>query len=218
MDLKAKRKQEVESQKEQRKEEVVAAAIEVFKRKGIENTKMTDVADEAHVGVASIYRYYKTKPDLVIAAATLLWKKEIDAIYQRFANGDFVKASGLDQVRSILEVFIHLYQYHPEFLRLLHEFDSYVVKESIELEKLSAYEASIINLKSHIGSAFRVGIADGSISSDIDFEIYYDTITHTLMSLCQKLLLRGEIISSDKVVSSETQIRMVIDMAVQYIQ
>lgn len=218
MDLKEKRKQEVESQKSQRKDEVVAAAIEVFKQKGIENAKMTDVAEAAQVGVASVYRYYKTKPELVIAAATLFWKQEIDAVYQQLANGNFVKASGLEQVRSILEVFIDLYHGHPEFLRFLHEFDSYVVKERIDLEKLSAYEASIINLKGHIVSAFRVGVADGSISSNIDFEVFYDTITHTLMSLCQKLLLRGEIISVDRAVSSETQIRMVIDMAVQYIE
>lgn len=217
MDLKTKRKQEVELQKEQRKDEVVVAAIEVFKRKGIENTKMTDVAEEAQIGVASIYRYYKTKPELVIAAATLFWKQEIDGLYHRFASGSFVAASGIEQVRIILEGFCHLYKAHPAFLKFLHEFDSYVVKEGIAPDKLSAYETSIINLKGHIGSAFQVGVADGSINPAINYEVFYDTITHTLMSLCQKLLLRGDIISSDKAVDGETQIRMVIDMAINYI-
>lgn len=218
MDLREKRKQEIEAQKEQRKEEVVVAAIEVFKAKGIENAKMTDVAVEAQVGVASVYRYFKTKPELVIEAATMYWKREIEALYSQYASADFTKQSGIEQVRAILEVFLYLYQQHPAFLKFIHEFDNYVVKEQIGEDKLADYEQSIINVKGIMGEAFNAGYQDGSISKRASFDQFYDTITHTLISLCQKLLLRGVIINSDRQVDGEMQIHMVIDMAVHFIR
>lgn len=218
MDLKTKRKKELFEQKERRKDEVIAAAVEVFKEKGIENSKMTDIAEKAEVGVASVYRYFKTKPDLAVEVAIKFWDMEITSLYNEFDKDNINKLIGIQKLKTILNVFVNLYNNHKDFVRFLEEFDNYVIKEQIPNEKLENYEKSIINLKNIIFEALEEGKVDGSIRSDIDNEVFYITVSHSLMTLAQKLILRGNILKSDSDVSGESQIKLIIDMAVNYIQ
>lgn len=218
MDLKAKRKKELFEQKEKRKEEVIAAAVEVFKEKGIENSKMTDIAEKAEVGVASVYRYFKTKPDLVVEAAIKFWDIETNSLYSEFNKDSINELIGIEKIKIILNVFVNLYNNHKDFAKFLEEFDNYVVKEHIPNEKLENYENSIINLKKIIFDALEEGKKDSSVRSDIDNEVFYITVSHSLMTLAQKLILRGNILKSDNDVPGENQIKLVIDMAIKYIQ
>lgn len=218
MDLKTKRKKELSEQKEKRKEEVIAAAVEVFKEKGIENSKMTDIAEKAEVGVASVYRYFKTKSDLAVEVAIKFWDMEINSLYSELDKDNINKLIGIEKLKTILNVFVSLYNNHKDFVRFLEEFDNYVIKEQIPSEKLESYENSIINLKHIIFEALDDGKKDGSIRKDIDNEIFYITVSHSLMTLAQKLILRGTILKSDSDVSGITQIKLIIDMAIGYIQ
>lgn len=218
MDLREKRKREQEELKEQRKEEVVEAAVEVFKKHGIENAKMTDIAVEAKVGVASVYRYFKTKPDLAIEAATMFWRKEIGKLYSCYTNEAFLKMRGIDKVKEILEVFLKLYEDHQDFVSFIYEFDNYIIREKISREKLNDYEKNIVNLEPVLLNAIDSGKKDGTIRKDLIGEQFYFSVTHALMSLCQKLVLRGNVLESDQYVDGEEQIRTIIDMAVQYIK
>jgi AcrR family transcriptional regulator len=217
MDLKNKRKIELENQKERRKIEVILVAIEVLKEKGIENTKMTDIAEKAQIGVATVYRYFKTKTDLVIGAAIVLWKMEISSLHHQFYEESFIELSGAERVRIILSTFITLYYNHSEFICFLEQFDNYIIKEHIAPEKLEDYEKSIIDLKSVMFDAIEQGKKDSSIKATLDKNVFYITIAHSLMSLCQKLILRGEILSSDREIQGDTQLELIIDMAMDYI-
>ena len=218
VDLKNKRKEEMELRIEGRKEEVVLAAIEVFKEKGIDNTKMTDVAKKAQIGVASVYRYFKTKLDLTIEAAMMVWQQEINDLYARYEEKSEAADTGITSVESILTVFIELFENHPEFLKFIHEFDVYIVREQVEKEKLEAYENCIIDIKKMLMLAIEKGILDGSIRKDVDSEAYYYTATHALMSLAQKLLLRGHILNSDAMVSDQRQLHLLIRMVVDFLK
>lgn len=53
----------------QRSEEITAAALRVFARRGLHQTALEDVAKEAGVSKGTIYLYFKSKEDLFIAAA-----------------------------------------------------------------------------------------------------------------------------------------------------
>jgi AcrR family transcriptional regulator len=217
MDLKKKRKIELENQKEKRKKEVILLAIEVLKEKGIENTKMIDIAEKAQVGVATVYRYFKTKPDLIIEAAIVLWEIEINSLHNQFYERSFLELSGAERVRIILSIFITLYHEHSEFICFLEQFDNYIIKEHIEPEKLENYEKSIIDMKPVMFDALDKGKEDGSIKGNVDKNVFYITITHSLMSLCQKLILRGEILRSDREIQGNTQVELLIEMAMNYI-
>ncbi|MCL6606363.1 MAG: TetR/AcrR family transcriptional regulator [Paenibacillus sp.] len=217
MNLRDKRKNELDHQKELRKEEVIQAAIEVFKISGIENTKMTEIAESAEVGVASIYRYFKTKPELVIEVAIRAWESIINTFLEGFTQPQYISLNGIQRIESLLSVFLTLYKEHKEFLRLIEEFDNYIIKEKIPPDRLSVYENTILNLMPFMVDAIEKGKKEGSIKSSIHSEEFYMTITHTLISLCQKLISRNTILNSDQEIDGETQVKMIINMAIHYI-
>jgi AcrR family transcriptional regulator len=217
MNLKVKRKLEMDNQKKKRKEVVVLAAIAVFKEKGIDNSKMTDIAERAEIGVATVYRYFNTKTDIVIESAAIMWEQKISILYEKFSQPKFMELNGADRVREILNLFINIYQKYPEYISFLEHFDNYIVKESIPLENLVSYEKIIIDTKSAIFDAIEQGKKDGSIKNNINNDTFYITITHSLMSLCQKLILRGTILRSNKDVQGVSQLKTLIDMAMLYL-
>jgi AcrR family transcriptional regulator len=218
MNVKTKRHTDTDRQKEERKEKVIIAAIEVFKEKGIENAKMTDIAEKAAIGVASVYRYFKTKPELVIAAAVKFWDLGLAALSDDYAEAVQHELNGLAQVRQILQVSFTVYHEHQDFIRFLEELDYYILKEQIGFEKLAVYENNIFHAKTLLFAALETGKRDGSIRPDIDNNRFCITITRVLMSLCQKLALRGIVLPSDSEIAGEVQLGILIDMAVRYIQ
>jgi Transcriptional regulator len=217
MDLRQKRKLEQENIKNQKMEEVLNAALKVFCKQGIDNTKMTDIAEEAEIGIASLYRYFKTKPDIAVEVGCRLWQDMIMALTDLLYTKVQKASNGRDRVETILQLFLELYHNHQEFLKFIDEFDRYVVKEQVSLEKLKIYEKSIIDLKSVMMTAIESGRRDGTIRKDFDAEAYYFSTTHVLMTLCQKLLLRGKVLESDDIIQGEQQIQMIIDMSVRYL-
>ncbi len=216
MDLKE-RKLEMDNQKEQRKKLVVYGAIEIFKEMGIDNSKMTDIAQRADIGVATVYRYFDTKTEIVIAAAAIMWEEQISILYDKFGEPQFLKLNGAERVREILSLFITLYEKYPEFLSFLEHFDNYIVKEAIPLENLMGYEKIIMDTKSAIFDAIDEGKKDASIKRNLDNDSFYITTTHALMSLSQKLILRGTILKSDKDIPGIVQLKTLIEMAMLYL-
>lgn len=217
MDLREKRRQEQEEIKKQRMEEVIDAALRVFIKQGIDKTKMTDIAEEAQIGVASVYRYFKTKPDIAIEAARKLWQVEIGNLEAQYKSSLPSGKSGREQVAEGLMLFLEIYQKHTDFLKFLDEFDRYIVKEQIVHEKMDKYEGSIIDLKSVMIDAIESGKKDGSIRQDLDSEVYYFSVTHALIALSQKLALRGSVLTSDELINGEQQLKMIVDMAIRYL-
>lgn len=207
-----------EGLKQQRKSEVVLVALAVFSTQGIEATTMVDVANAAHIGVASVYRYYKTKFDLALEAAIVLWKDQINPYFMSVIDESYHQETGLNQVMRFLKVTSRLVQETPQALRFLEYFDNFIVSQAIDHIRLESYGNSVGLAKPVFMEALTKGIQDGSIRTDLDQEAFYLTITHTLMSLSQKLILRGEVVDSDDLVGKLQQIDLVIEMAKTYIK
>lgn len=213
-----KRKRELEESKRRRMDEIVDKAAVIFCEIGIDNTKMTDIAKAADVGVASVYRYFKTKADIVIQVGIKFWLEIEKEFNEIFNSESFKNKTGIDQLKEVGDFFIRLYTNHYKFLNYLHEFDSFVVKENIGNDRLNEYEESIIEIKNLVLLAITKGQEDGTIKSSLSSEELYITTSHTLLSLTQKLAIMGSVLESDCTISGERQIRMVIDMVLEYIK
>ena len=218
MDIKAKRRLALDLQIEARKDAIIAAAISEFIENGIDNSKISDIAKRAEVATITVYRYFETKPKLVIECATKLWKSEAEKLRPLLFPEGFPSLNGFEQTSHILGVLASLYDYFPLMLRLLEQFDNYIVREQITKEQLTHYEAGIIEIRAEMLEAFRKGLADGSIRGDVDAQMIYATTTHAIVSLSQKLLLRGEIIQSDLETDANSQLKLLSDMVLNYIK
>ena len=56
-----------------KKEEITPIALSLFLSKGIQEVKMTDIAEKADIGVATLYRLFSVKKSILIDSAILLW-------------------------------------------------------------------------------------------------------------------------------------------------
>lgn len=54
--------------KEEKKGQILEAAVKVFSKKGLNNTKISDIAEEAAIGKGTIYEYFKSKDEVFTAS------------------------------------------------------------------------------------------------------------------------------------------------------
>ena len=202
--------------KEQRMQRAVEICASLFLKNGIETVKMTDIADMSGIGVATLYRHYNSKTGIAIAAMTYLWD-ELRAMYSHvFESEVFLGQSGIKQIADLMRMYIVLYENNKDFMKLLGEFDLYLIREKVPKEELVDYERSIINFYPVFAASYRTGIADGTIRRDVDIKLFYLTYAHTLMELCKKMI-QGDILPSDDFSQGEIEIGLLIDTAVSYL-
>jgi AcrR family transcriptional regulator len=61
---------------EERRSQIIESAIKVFAREGIANTRMEDVANESGLSKGLLYWYFKSKEEIIMAIADILFSTE----------------------------------------------------------------------------------------------------------------------------------------------
>ncbi len=65
---------------EERKAQILGAAEKVFTQKGFDEARMDDIAEETGLSKGTLYLYYKSKKDLIIAILDRLFQREFNKI------------------------------------------------------------------------------------------------------------------------------------------
>ncbi len=203
--------------RDKRMERAVSVCAALFLEHGIEKIKMTDIAEESGIGVATLYRYFGTKSGISAAAMTYLWNDLKQLFGGVFDSETFTGQTGIKQIRDLLRMFIVMYSAHKDFMKLLGEFDRMILDEGFPKEELADYERSVINFYPVFESAFKKGIEDGTVRAAADPELFYITHAHSLMEMCKKFI-NGEILPSDDFSGAERELEMLIDCAVSYLE
>lgn len=204
------------SLKDLREEAIVYVAAELFLRDGIESVKMTDIADRAEVGVASLYRYFGTKEALVLRAGALLWQDLQTLFGSVYEAENFHAQTGLEQIIRLFGVYRKLFREQPDFIRFVGEFDSFVIHNRVEKSQLQEYEKSVLNFYPVFLASYEAGLRDGSVRKIAEPRLYYEAVCHAVMSLSQKLL-QGDILPADGFADT-VELELLLDMAARYLR
>ena len=206
-----------EKNKCERKKTIILHATALFLEKDIESIKMTDIAKSSKTGVASIYRYFGTKQKLVIEVGINLWES-INKEYERIYNSvSYLNETGINQCKSLLNIFNILAENKSLFLKFNYDFDRYVAKEHISKDDLASYEKVIIHAQQRFLEAVYKGRADNTVRSDFDEKIYYLAFTHSLFALTGKV--NGpNILKSDDFQHGQKEVEVVINSFINYIE
>lgn len=197
-----------------RSEKIVNAALELFCEKGIEDTSIDDVAAEAGVGSATIYRYFETKAELAVRTGVACWKK-IETRYLKALSGrKYAEMTGLGQIECIMDVLVKIFEEEIPSLKFLQEFDVFVRRNGIEVERLKEYEDCIMSLKPRVTDALQKGLDDGTLSFQWSPEEVCYSLAHTMFSLMKKLAWNGSMLSLDARVGLGLQVRITRDLLV----
>lgn len=179
------------SRRETNKERVTRQALGCFVEKGIEATKISDIAKLANVTDRSVYRYFPTKADLVLETALLFWSEameQVDAQAQLGLNGE---KCGAECILNILRGYAHLYFTHRQMFVFVHEAEAYLNRCGKALLVGNKPPAAFEECAGPLSVAIHKGMEDGSVRTDIDLpSLYYNTYD-ALLGLIQKLAIGG---------------------------
>lgn len=200
-----------------RDEWVVECAARLFLEGSLSGVKMTDIADASGVGVATLYRRFKSKTRLSVEAATLLWKRFNERICELVESDEFLAMNGADRLETLLREYGAHYVANREFVSFLDEFDHLVLSEGVDEGELESYGREVDSFYIIFDDAYRLGVSDGSVLILPDFETFYKSVAHALVSVAEKMA-RGEVIPSDDFSDGVEELECIVDMAVKFVR
>ena len=170
---------------------VVEKALECFIQQGIAKTKISQIAEKACLTERSVFRYFRTKTDLVLAASYLYWEKVLAYINRQHPADGCSNMTGLEEIGHLLICYSNLYFDDPKGLRFTLDaeltLDTAGKKNEHRNQPPEPYETST----GQVARAIRKGLADGSIDPDVDVkELYYNSYD-TILGLMQRLSIGG---------------------------
>jgi AcrR family transcriptional regulator len=98
-----------------RQEEILEAAAKLFAEHGYADTDTQLLADELGVGKGTLYRYFRSKRDLFLAAADRVMRK----LLQEIDTGIAAIEDPLDQIAEAVRIYLAFFAKHPEFVELI---------------------------------------------------------------------------------------------------
>jgi AcrR family transcriptional regulator len=161
-----------EREKQQRREEIVNAAQQIFFSKGFENATMDDIAEKAELSKGTLYLYFKSKEDLHTEVAY----NAVEMLKTTLSGIEKMKGNAIEKLVSMGRATIQFSQKFPDHMK------SILYLEGFELQQVS-FSANefrdVIYKESPVGMLIRIleqGVREELIRKDIPPPI----IAHTL--------------------------------------
>lgn len=107
-----------EREKQKRLQSIRIAALHVFAEQGYKRSSMERIADQAELGKATLYYYFKTKQELF---ADIL-AGQLDLLEEHLQALDLDRADPVDAAENLCREWVQHFQKQPELASLLHPF------------------------------------------------------------------------------------------------
>lgn len=173
-----------------KKNYIITEAADQFSKRPIKDVTIKDIAVAAGVGEATVYRYFGTKGDLIVACVEKL-EKEVSGIF----IDKKTPFSPLSAIERFYNAYLVIFNEKPQLYRFLNEFDAYVINEGIG--GLDSYADAIDAYKDLFIQAYELGVAEGTINKVSNIDLFYYSTTHAIIALCKKLSYEKPVIRQD---------------------
>ena len=151
---------------EERKEQIIEAALRVFLKRGIQKTRMDDIVEESGLSKGALYWYFKSKDDLIIGIVDTLFEQEFKTLEEfdlqagsaKEVLKEFVEImiADFNRITMLMPVFFEFFALamrsktiRSMFKEYFHKYMSFLVPiiergiESGEFREVNAYDAAI---------------------------------------------------------------------------
>ncbi len=187
---------------------IVERALSLFTANSINEVTIKDVAEEAGIGEATVYRYFTKKQNLVKAVALKL-QEEIFSSYFNFSS----KKTGFEKLAGFYDIYYRIFIEHSEFYRFVNEFDAFCLNENVG--ELDDYSQGLEQFKEKFLEAYEHGVSDGTVKKLEDAETFYYATTHSLLNLCKKLTIKN-LVKQDLKVDKAKEVKTMVDVILDY--
>ena len=171
---------------ERRRKHLLEAGFDLFSKHGIEAVSMQMVAETADVGVATMYKYYQNKLNLVIAISASVWETVWQEVSQSVGLEALESRNAYQLVELYCDSIIRLYEERPEVLRFSANYKNFICREGVSDEQLAVQ----LDILKPVGMLFHrkyeAAKADGSIRTDLPEGELFTTITLTMLGMAER--------------------------------
>ncbi len=198
------------------KENVIKTAFQLFAKNGIHNVALVQIAKDSEIGVATVYRYFGNKKNIINECANYIWNRITELVQGKISSLEFLELTGIEKIEGLLTMFLSLYADNKQFLKFISEYDAYIAQEILSYEEKIRYNDNFLVFHQIGLDFFKEGIDDNTIKSNIEFDSFYYSVTRALLDVSMKGANSPILIETDKTVPIEKQLEQLITMAIYY--
>ena len=169
-----------------RREAMLEHGFRLFSEKGIEAVTMLEVSKACSLGIATLYRYYKTKLALVIDISTKQWTRFTDSVQAKREREHADEMTAAEELRFFLDLFIELYRKHRDLLRFSTYFNEYVLRGKPEPKQLRPYLNAIESFVGMFHGIYEKGQRDGTIRTELPEDKMLVATCHIMMAVATR--------------------------------
>ena len=173
-------------EKAERRGRLLETGFRLFAARSIEAVKLTQIADEAGLGIVTLYRYFKTKPDLVIEIGTALWRKYYVEVEKTYAARGGEKMSAAEEMEFFLDSIIELYRSHKDVLKFNRNFDTYVKHQECTAEQMRPYNEAVNVFAQKFHTVYLKAQKDGTLNIHVSERRLFVNTLYTVLSVAGK--------------------------------
>jgi TetR/AcrR family transcriptional regulator, fatty acid metabolism regulator protein len=170
---------------EDKRRQILAAAVRVFARKGFHASRVGDIAEEAGVAHGLLYHYFDSKDELLEAVFHENWS----VLLARIAAVEETDEPAADQLRHITAIVLRTWLHLPDVVHV-------VVREFARSPELAPRLSELAEPIEAVERVIRRGIERGEFRRDIDPRIaatvVYGSIDELLTGWVLGRLAAGE--------------------------
>jgi len=158
---------------EEKRRQILAAAVRVFARKGFHTSRVGDIAEEAGVAHGLLYHYFDSKDELLETIFHETWTELLAAMRDVEDSG----APAREQLRGVAAILLRSWRRDPELVRVL-------VREVARSPQLQERLVEVGEAFAAIRRMIERGQADGDFRADLDPRlasfVFYGALEETL--------------------------------------
>lgn len=155
-----------EREKEERHNSIIDAAENVFFSKGVANSTMDEVAEEAELSKGTIYLYFKSKDDLYHAIIL----RGLNILYSMFEKAITAEKKGIDKVQATGRAYFDFFKNHSNYFEAMLHQETHKIQEEREEESPHVFICNEAGNRifSLLQKIIKEGIEDGSLNYELD--------------------------------------------------
>ena len=202
----------LEREREQRRKTILNAAKKLFFRKGLENTTMDEIAENAELSKGTLYLYFQSKEILAISII-----KEISDLM----NKDLRKAAdtgknGIERIKDVTQALTDFFKKRRKEFQFFKYMDVVAASLGSENDIFMHWKSGVEEIIHVVLEIVIEGIEDGSIRRDIEPDkaafVYSNMVLSFLIRLSNDhgVILMDQELTEDEII--ESMFKMIIIM------
>lgn len=169
-----------------RKMQLIQAGFTLFSAQGIENVSMASVAAKADVGPATMYNYFKTKVNLVVAISGYIWKSVWEETLGNVGMDKMMQMDAYQLIVQYTDMILHLYKTRPDILKFSGNYKTFVVREGAQKHQLEEHLSPLEPIEKLFQIKYEEAKENHCINTAIPEQEMFTTITLTMLGMAER--------------------------------